>query len=369
MSGGPDVAPVQEILATNGLDLAVFVPGPNLLRLLGHRFPLNERPMLVLVPREGAPLTIVPELELGAFEKTGLGGKTFVWRDQDGFEGAFRLLAEARPDFASAKIGLEGQQMRVFEQMALAAVYPEAVFFDAHEELSGLRLIKTDLEIANLRAAIRVSEQALDATLKEVAIGMTEAQVQSVLMRALFDLGADGLAFPPIVAAGDNAAHPHAIARSDYRVKSGDALLFDFGASYKGMNADITRTVFVGSASAYDRAFYDCVLEANAAGKAAIIPGGTAHSVDDVVQNVLENSEFTAFRRHKTGHGLGYAVHEAPQIMRGNHTPLAEGMVFTVEPGLYRPGECGVRIEDDVLVTANGHECLTSFPRELQIVG
>ncbi len=369
MTDRPDFSTVREILGANGLDVAVFVPGANLYRLFSRRFPLSERPMLVIVPKEGEPLAIVPELELSALEKTGFEGHTLPWRDQEGFEGAFRLLSEARPDFAAAKIGIEGQQMRVFEQMAMAAVYPEAVFFDAHEELSGLRLIKTDMEIANLRAAIRVSEQALEATLGEVAIGMTETEVQSILLRALFDFGADGLAFAPIVAAGDNAAHPHAIARSDYRIKSGDALLFDFGASYNGMNADITRTVFVGSASAYDRAFYECVQQANAAGKAAILPGQTAHGVDDVVQTVLESSEFAPFRRHKTGHGLGYAVHEAPQIMRGNETPLEQGMVFTVEPGLYRPGECGVRIEDDVLVTAEGHECLTSFPRELQVVG
>jgi len=97
--------------------------------------------------------------------------------------------------------------------------------------------------------------------------------------------------------------------------------------------------------------------------------GQTAHGVDDAVQVVLEQSQFAQYVRHKTGHGLGLDVHEAPQIMRGNDAVLEAGMVFTVEPGLYRSGECGVRIEDDVLVTADGHECLTSFPRELQIIG
>jgi len=125
----------------------------------------------------------------------------------------------------------------------------------------------------------------------------------------------------------------------------------------------------VGTVSAYDRAFYETVLEANARGKEVTAAGQTAHGVDDAVQVVLEQSQFAQYVRHKTGHGLGLDVHEAPQIMRGNDAVLEAGMVFTVEPGLYRSGECGVRIEDDVLVTADGHECLTSFPRELQIIG
>jgi len=365
----PDFSDVLQVLEANGLDAAAFVPGPNFMRLLGRDFHLMERPLVLIVPRQGQPMAIVPNLEMASFATIGFPGQVFDWRDQDGFEGAFRLLAEARPDLAQGKIGLEGQRMRVFEQMALAAVYPDAVFFDAHAELSAIRLRKTDLEVANLRAAIRISEQALEATLAEVQLGMTEMQVQAVLMRELFAHGAEGLAFDPIVAAGDNSAQPHAHARTDYRIKSGDALIFDFGAKYKGMNADITRTFFVGTVSNYDREFYDTVLAANARGKEVTTAGQTAHGVDDAVQVVLEHSQFAQYVRHKTGHGLGLDVHEAPQIMRGNDAVLQAGMVFTVEPGLYRSGECGVRIEDDVLVTDDGHECLTNFPRELRIIG
>jgi len=198
---------------------------------------------------------------------------------------------------------------------------------------------------------------------------MTETDVESILLRNLFAHGADGLAFAPIVAAGANAAKPHAHARPDYRIQPGDALLFDFGGSYQGYSADITRTFFVGHVSEHDRAFYDTVLAANARGREVSRAGITASDVDDAVQKVLEQSQFAQFRRHKTGHGLGLDVHEAPQIMRGNAQRLEPGMVFTIEPGLYRDGEAGVRIEDDVVVTADGIECLTSFPRALRIVG
>jgi Xaa-Pro dipeptidase len=121
--------------------------------------------------------------------------------------------------------------------------------------------------------------------------------------------------------------------------------------------------------SEFDRAFYETVLSANERGKSVTKAGVSASHVDDNVQKVLEASQFAEFRRHKTGHGLGLDVHEAPQIMRGNNAELLPGMIFTVEPGLYRMGECGVRIEDDIVVTQDGMECLTSFSRELRLVG
>ena len=259
--------------------------------------------------------------------------------------------------------------MRVFEQMALQAAFSEASFVDAHAEISSIRLVKTSNEIENLKKAIVISEAALEATLQEVQVGQTEKQIESILLNQLFAHGADGLAFEPIVAAGDNSAEPHATARSDYEIQPGDALLFDFGASWNGYNADITRTFFVSHVSDHDRAFYQTVLGANERGRQVSKSGETAHGVDDAVQTVLENSQFAQFIKHKTGHGLGLDVHEAPQIMRGNNQELQAGMVYTVEPGLYRAGECGVRIEDDVVVTEDGIECLTSFPRELRIVG
>lgn len=365
----PRFEPVHDILRAAQLDAVAFVPGPNFFRLLGRDFHLMERPLVVIVPAQGSPVAIVPNLEMASFSTIGFQGDIFDWRDNDGYAGAFAEAARALPHLHKATIGLEAQRMRVFEQMALAKVFPKADFVDAHADLSRIRLLKTEEEIANLREAIRISEAALEATLAEVKLGMTETQVQGVLLRELFANGAEGLAFDPIVAAGDNSAQPHAHARHDYRIKSGDALLFDFGAKYKNMNADITRTFFVGEVSEFDRAFYNTVLAANEKGKEMTRPGETAHGVDDAVQIALEQSQFADFARHKTGHGLGLDVHEAPQIMRGNHAELAAGMVFTVEPGLYRLGECGVRIEDDVLVTEDGIDCLTTFPRDLRIIG
>ncbi|MFO1122734.1 MAG: Xaa-Pro peptidase family protein [Hyphomicrobiales bacterium] len=364
------LAPLHDILARTGLDAIVLVPGANFRRVFRKDFHQMERPLEVIVPRAGEAVAIVPNLEMGSFAPIGFPGRVFDWRDETGYMDAFLAAGEALPQLrAGSRIGVEGQRMRVFDLLALQKALPGAQFVDAHAEISAIRLHKLPEEIELQRKAIRLSEDALEATLQEIRVGMTETEIESILLRNLFGKGADGLAFAPIVAAGDNAARPHAHARADYRIKPGDALLFDFGGSYQGYSADITRTFFVREVSDYDRAFYETVLAANAKGREASRAGVTASDIDDAVQRVLESSQFAAFRRHKTGHGLGLDVHEAPQIMRGNAQRLEPGMVFTIEPGLYREGEAGVRIEDDVVVTETGIECLTSFPRELRLVG
>jgi len=220
-----------------------------------------------------------------------------------------------------------------------------------------------------LDRAIAVSEAALGEVLDWVRPGQTEKEVENRLTQALFAHGAEAHAFGPIVAAGDNSARPHAHARADYAIQPGDALLFDFGAAWGGFCADITRTVFVGHVTDAAADVYDTVLRANLRGQEITRPGITAHAIDDAVTAVLEASPYADRIRHKTGHGLGRAVHEAPYIMRGNDEVLETGMVFTDEPGLYRIGGFGVRIEDDILVTETGCRALTTFPRELTVVG
>jgi Xaa-Pro dipeptidase len=365
----PRLSIVYSVLERENLDAVAFVPGPNFRKLFNQDFHLMERPLVVIVPRVGSPVAIVPNLEMASFAKLSFPGEVIDWRDEAGFCDAFEAAALALPQLEHARIGLEAQRMRAFEMMELSAVFPDAELTDAHQAISTVRLHKEANEVDLLRHAIKISEAALEDVLQTVAIGQTEKEIEAELLRALFSHGADGLSFDPIVAAGDNSAQPHAHARSDYKIKAGDSLLIDFGASWQGYNADITRTFFVGHVSENDRAFYETVLAANLVGLAATIPNATAHDVDDAVQVRLENSQFAAFKRHKTGHGLGLDVHEAPQIMRGNDAVLEPGMVFTVEPGLYREGECGVRIEDDVLVTETGYDCLTSFSKDLRIVG
>lgn len=360
------LADYRQLAAALKVEAIALVPGPNFTRALGHSFMSHERPFVLVIPAEGKAAAIVPNLELGSWEQVGFDGAVFYWRDQDGYAGAFAALAAHLP---MTRLAVEGQVMRVFVHHALKQAMPDVEIIDAERQISGLRMIKTAADLAALEAAISLSERALHRVLEGVRVGQTEKEIESALIQALFAEGADDLAFTPIVAAGDNSARPHAHARADYKVQSGDALLFDFGGRKDGFCADITRTVFVGEVSEEGRAVYDTVLRANLAGLEVTRAGVTAHEIDDVVTGVLEASPYADRIRTKTGHGLGRDVHEAPYIMRGNHQELPAGTVYTNEPGLYGPGLFGVRIEDDVLITEDGCRTLTTFPKELMIVG
>jgi Xaa-Pro dipeptidase len=365
-------APLREIMATSGLDAVALVPGPNFQRLFAKSFHINERSLVVVLPKSGPPAAVVPSLEAASFDLIEFEGAVHLWRDHDGPGDAFMALGRdlTRGRIGVARIGVEGQYMRVMDQFGLQSAFPGAAFADLQKVISNsLRLCKTGEEIARLKRAIAISEDALTATLNEVRAGQSEVDVEGILLRNLFSCGAEGLAFEPIVAAADNSYRPHAKARRDYEIKPGDALLLDFGAIYDNYLADITRTVFVEHCPDGARAFYETVREANRVGRQAARPGVTAHEVDDAVQNVLEASPYAEFVRTKTGHGLGLDVHEDPYIMRGNHEVLEPGMVFTVEPGLYDPSGIGVRIEDDVLITGDGAETLTHFDRGIRLVG
>ncbi|EKE43811.1 peptidase M24 [Oceaniovalibus guishaninsula JLT2003] len=349
-----------------GVDALALVPGPNFTRALGRAFSSHERPFVLVVPAAGRPVAIVPNLELGSWEGTGFDGTVIDWRDQDGYAAAFAELARILP---LASLAVEGQVMRVFVHHALKTAMPDCRIVDGEAEISGLRVVKTDADIAALQAAIDISERALSRTLDAVRIGQTEKQVERMLVQALFDEGADDLAFAPIVAAASNSAEPHAHARADYALRPGDPLLIDFGARKDGFAADITRTVFVDHATDDMAEVYDTVLRANLRGHQITRAGITAHEIDDAVTGVLEASRFADRIRTKTGHGLGRDVHEAPYIMRGNPVALAAGTVYTNEPGLYRLGDFGVRIEDDILVTETGCRSLTRFPKAMTLVG
>lgn len=359
-------SPLARAFESHGLDAVALVPGANFRRLLAQDFHQNERPLLVFAFADGRVASIVPNLELASFAQLDLDGDVFDWRDEEGYQKAFDALA-AR--YSIGRLGVEGQRMRVFESQAITRASPATEIVDAQRAIAAVRLVKTADEINRLKRAIRLSEDALEATLQEVRPGMSETEIEARLIANLFAAGSESLAFQPIVAAAENAARPHASARADYRVEPGDALLFDFGGRFGGMIADITRTVFVAHCPDEARGLYQTVLAANEAGRAAVRPGATAHEVDDAVQKVLEASPYARFRRHKTGHGLGLEVHEDPYIMRGNAEVLEPGMVFTIEPGLYDTERFGVRIEDDVVVTGTGADCLTAVPREIRVVG
>jgi len=357
--------PLRCVAQSLSLDALVLIPGANFQRLFNVNFHQNERPLVVMVPVNGAPAAVVPDLELGSFSAIGFEGEVFDWTDQTGYQSAFDALFEKNK---VQRVGVEGQVMRVFVHHAMQAAQNNLEIVDAQKAISALRICKNREEIKALKKAINVTEQALQATIDRVKVGLSEKQIESQLVQNLFAFGADDMSFDPIVAAAANSAKPHASARSDYKIRTGDTLLIDCGARVDGLCADITRTFFVQQCTDLQREVYHTVLAANETGCATVAPRVTAHQVDDVTSAVLEASAYAQWVRHKTGHGLGRDIHEDPYIMRGNNEILESGMVFTVEPGLYQSGDFGVRIEDDILVDDTGCEILTSFDKQLTLI-
>jgi Xaa-Pro dipeptidase len=197
---------------------------------------------------------------------------------------------------------------------------------------------------------------------------MSELQVKQFLMQELYKNGAEGLSFDPIVLTGPNSAIPHGHSSNKNVIKQGDTLLFDFGATIKGYKADITRTFFMIEADEYQKKAYETVRKANEIGIWKSNIPNSLHDIDNETTLILENSDYKEFIVHKTGHGLGLDVHEDPYVVRGNNTKLEQGMVITVEPGLYIPQKFGIRIEDDVLITNDEATVLTSFSKDLRII-
>jgi len=231
-----------------------------------------------------------------------------------------------------------------------------------------LRERKDAGELALIEVANGIATRALERTLPQVKVGMTELQVAGALEKALRDEGSEGFPFPSIVASGPRSALPHARS-SERAIEDGDFLLLDFGAEHHGYCSDVTRTAVVGRASDEQRAIHDVVRTANAQAARGVRAGMTGRDADAIARDYIEQRGYGELFGHSLGHGLGLEVHEAPRLARTAEGALAEGAVVTIEPGIYRPGWGGVRIEDDVFLGPDGPRILTSFTRELIELG
>ncbi len=227
-----------------------------------------------------------------------------------------------------------------------------------------LRESKDSEEVALIEYAGGIATRALTMTLQKIHAGVKEIEIAGILEKALRDEGCEEFPFPTIVASGPRAALPHARPTSRV-VNSGDLLLLDFGAQYHGYCSDITRTVVVGKATDEQRHIYSIVREANETASEKVRAGMSGQDADALARSYIEAQGFGRAFGHSLGHGLGLEVHEAPRLAKTAEAALSEGAVVTIEPGIYRPGWGGIRIEDDVHLAPDGPRILTDFTREL----
>ncbi len=351
-----------------GIDLIALVPGPNLVYFTGLHMHLSERPIVALIPSNNdPPILITPFFEVGKATsgKVKLDWQVHSYKDGVPYQAVFDEAA-ALHRLAGKTIGVEPLQMRVLEWSLLSAA-ANVKQASAAEAIAELRMRKDAGEVAAMKRAITLTEDALTRTLEDIRPGMAERQVAAVLMNRMLEAGAENLPFPPLIQAGPSGANPHAGA-GDRVIAAGDLLIMDFGLTLNDYSSDITRTIAVGEPSSEMKRVYDTVKAANAAGRAAVKPDVTCASVDQAARDVIEAAGYGEYFTHRTGHGLGLEGHEPPYIVAGNDLVLQPGMTFTVEPGIYLPGKGGVRIEDNVVVTEAGCESLTTFTRDLVVL-
>jgi len=357
---------LRRLQRANNIFCLALMPGPNLHYFTGMAGHLSERPTVALLPAEGSPAMILPVLEAQAAQAhLPADVRLFAYRDEDGHEGAFQQAA-AELGLAGQTIGIEYLAMRVLEARRIEQAAPGCRLLATEPWLPQLRMAKDETEIAAMRRAIDIAQRALQRLLAEGAIrpGRTELEVAADLQVALLREGSQAEAFTPIVVAGPNSALPHA-GPSARPMAAGEPVTLDWGAVYDGYRSDLTRTYVLGRPSADIRRIYDTVLAANEAGRLAGRPDLPAEEVDRAARRVIAAAGYGEYFIHRTGHGLGLETHEPPYMVEGNPEPLRAGVTYTVEPGVYVPGLGGVRIEDDVLITATGHETLSTLPREM----
>lgn len=350
--------------AAAGLDALVISPGYDLRYLIGSRAQTFERLTALVLPTSGTPIVVVPRLELAALAESAvadLGLSTYDWVDGDD---PYRLVADC--------LGSTPAAVAVADAMPALHLLPLAEALGvlpvlATTVLRQLRMIKDPNEISALRAAGAAIDR-VHARVPELLVpGRTEADVAADIAEAIVAEGHSDVAFV-IVGSGPNGADPHHEC-SDRRLRAGDVVVVDIGGAWEpGYHSDSTRTYSIGEPENDVTQKYSILQRAQRVAVESIRPGVAAQQIDAVARDVLRTAGLADFFVHRTGHGIGLSVHEEPYIVAGNELPLAAGMAFSVEPGIYFPGQWGARIEDIVIVTADGVESLNNRPHELVVV-
>lgn len=355
-------------LQNSGLDALVINPSPSLVYLTGMHFHLMERPVLAIFTPSSPPIIVIPELEMRKTEGLPFPIQVLTYsEDPQTWTGVFTAAFSQGSKINNA--GVEPLHLRYIEFGYLQSALPKATIHSAENILSGLRICKDEKEIMAMRSAVGAAQRALQATLPFIKPGISEIDLATELTIQLLRHGSQPeLAFSPIVSAGPNSANPHATPTTR-KLSSGDLLVIDWGARVDGYVCDLTRTFALGNIDPEFSRIAQLVKEANEAGRKAATCGIAASTIDQAARAVISQAGYGAFFTHRTGHGIGLESHEEPYIRSDSSLLLQPGMAFTIEPGIYLPGRGGVRIEDNLLITNQGAECLSNMDRDLIVLG
>ena len=352
---------VQQALAEGDIDWLFLGPSADLFYLTGFDAHVSERLNLLMVPRSGDPTLVVPRLEAPNVGEAARLASLVSWEDH---ESPIARVAGAISG-VPGRVAV-GNHLHSAFLIRLQGALEAGSWVEASPLMRTLRMAKDAIEIELLDIAGRNNDVAWEAFLKAGPLsGLTERQALQRLLTLTEEQGT-GTCWG-ICASGPNAAAPH-YSGSDRVIQQGDSVIFDLGGPVGGYYSDVTRTVHVGQPEDEFRKVYDIVREANEATLDAVRPGVACQDLDRAARTVIADAGYGEAFLHRVGHGLGLEVHEEPYLVEGNDLPLAEGFVFSDEPGIYLEGRFGVRIEDAVVCTADGGRRLNESTRDLVIM-
>lgn len=352
----------QQSLGAAGLDGMILGPGADLFYLTGFDAHLSERMNLLVVPAEGTPVLVVPQLEAPLVGPAGEYIPVETWADG---EDPAAIAASVLREGAGQRIAVGNQLWSAF----LLRIQKHAGDFSWREAtpvMRTLRMRKDESEIANLAEAGRRTDEAWEAFIEGPGIsGLTEREALGQLVNLTTERGVRDMW--GICASGPNSASPHH-ATGDRVIQDGDAVIFDWGGKVNGYFSDVTRTVHIGEPGDEFRTVYEIVLRANQATLDTVRPGLPLQDLDRVARDLITKAGYGPAFIHRVGHGLGLEVHEEPYLVEGNDLPLETGMVFSDEPGIYLEGRFGIRIEDSVVCLEDRGRRLNEATRDLVIM-
>jgi Xaa-Pro aminopeptidase len=349
--------------ADAGLAGLVITPGYDLRYLIGARAQTFERLTALVLPASGDPTVVVPRLELASLKESAVTELGLAVRDWVDGDDPYRLVADAFGGPAATAVTDAMPALHLLPLADVLGVVPVL----ATDVLRRLRMIKDEAEIDALRKAGAAIDRVHARVPDFLVPGRTEADVAADIAEAIVAEGHSEVAFI-IVGSGPHGADPHHEC-SDRELRAGDIVVVDIGGPYEpGYNSDSTRTYSIGEPEPEVARRYAVLQRAQRAAVSAVRPGVTAEQVDAAARDVLAAEGLAEAFVHRTGHGIGLSVHEEPYIVAGNGLTLEPGMAFSVEPGVYFPGQWGARIEDIVVVTADGAESMNQRPHDLVVV-
>jgi Xaa-Pro aminopeptidase len=358
-----------------GVDALLLSHGADLPWLTGYRAMPLERLTVLVLPREGEPVLIVPALEAPRVPDAADGFSVRPWGESEdpvGIAAGLLKMATVSGSGSPGTIGISDRSWAV-TLLSFQEQFPGTRWLPASRVTAPLRAVKDPAEVAALRAAARAADQVADALhAGEIPlIGQSEASVSEEISRRLLHAGHTAVNFA-IVASGPNAASPHH-EPGERRIGVGETVVCDFGGALSldgdvGYCSDITRTVVTGPVPDDVADAYAVLTAGHSAGLAAVAPGVSAASVDGATREAITQAGWGQYFIHRTGHGIGIEEHEDPYLVAGNEEPLVPGNAFSIEPGIYVPGRFGMRLEDIVVLTPSGPEVLNAADRSLRIV-